>query len=203
MTVTFNDNRQEAKEKLKQNILRACEAVGLYVEGESKKLSPIDTGNLRGSIEHDSDAEQGIARIGTNVASTIHSATEKASIVDNDELTIVDSENANTLKKVLFSTVKTAKQNFKIKIFISKYKLIERFTDVEWAKIVGFQMIIDASSLTEQEKFERKLTMNALLKKLELSNEINLLDRKAESMGAILVDYGFITHDRIKEVLTI
>ena len=72
LAVTFNDNSQEAKEKLKQNILRACEAVGLYVEGESKKLSPIDTGNLRGSIEHDSDAEQGIARIGTNVEYAIY-----------------------------------------------------------------------------------------------------------------------------------
>ena len=105
--------------------------------------------------------------------------------------------------EITLAEVKTAKQDFGIGVFISKYKLIERFTDVEWAKIVGFQMIIDASSLIEQEKFERKLTMNALLKKLELSNEINLLDRKAESMGAILVDYGFITQDRIKEVLTV
>ena len=67
MTVTFNDYSQESKNEIKKRITRACTAVGLFVEGESKKLSPVDTGNLRGSIEHDIDAEQAIVRIGTNV----------------------------------------------------------------------------------------------------------------------------------------
>ena len=119
------------------------------------------------------------------------------------ETTITDISGYEKFNIVEITDVKTAKQDFEIGVFISKYKFIERFTDIEWAKIVGFQMIIDASSLTEQEKFERKLTMNALLKKLELSNEINLLDKKAESMGAILVDYDFVTQDRIKEILAI
>lgn len=65
-------------------------------------------GNIKGD-KGDTGANGSDATVNaTNVASTIHSATEKTSIVDNDELTIVDSENTNTLKKVLFSTVKTA-----------------------------------------------------------------------------------------------
>lgn len=65
-------------------------------------------GNIKGD-KGDTGANGSDATVNaTNVASTIHSATEKTSIVGNDELTIVDSENTNTLKKISWANIKTA-----------------------------------------------------------------------------------------------
>ena len=60
----FESNLREVQAELRHRRERATEAIGLYVEGEAKLLTPVDTGNLRSSISHKSDDEKAV--IGTN-----------------------------------------------------------------------------------------------------------------------------------------
>ena len=59
------DNTNAILEELKNKIQTALEECGLAAEGYAKRLCPVDTGNLRNSISHATDAED--AYIGTNV----------------------------------------------------------------------------------------------------------------------------------------
>lgn len=64
--VTVNvDNSAAVKDGLKSAFARALERIGMQAEGYAKDLCPVDTGNLRNSITHTSDAAA--AYIGTNV----------------------------------------------------------------------------------------------------------------------------------------
>ena len=67
MNVQFTDNSKEVSEYIKAALLRGLETCGLVAEGYAKKLSPVDTGNLRNSITHDVDDGEPAAYIGTNV----------------------------------------------------------------------------------------------------------------------------------------
>ena len=60
-----SDNRDAIIQAVKTAVATALEAVGLQAEGYAKQYCPVDTGNLRNSISHDSDEEY--AYIGTNV----------------------------------------------------------------------------------------------------------------------------------------
>lgn len=64
-SITFIDNSAKVLEAMKSAKARALEKVGLVAEGYAKKLCPVDTGNLRNSISHDSDSDY--VYIGTNV----------------------------------------------------------------------------------------------------------------------------------------
>lgn len=63
--VDFTDNSKEFIEELLSRVPVALEACGLQGEGYAKMLCPVDTGNLRNSITHDTDDKT--AYIGTNV----------------------------------------------------------------------------------------------------------------------------------------
>ena len=68
MSYTYKDNTDEVLKALSGPngaIPRGLEAIGLAAEGHAKKITPVDTGRLRNSISHTSDAEA--AYIGTNV----------------------------------------------------------------------------------------------------------------------------------------
>lgn len=64
-------------ELLPQAIKEGLEAVGQFVENESKKNSPVDDGTLRASISH--DVEDNTVYIGSNVeyAAYVHQGTFK------------------------------------------------------------------------------------------------------------------------------
>lgn len=66
MNVKFTDNSKEVLEAMQQAAVRALEKCGLTAEGYSKKLCPVDTGNLRNSITHTVDEDEPAAYIGTN-----------------------------------------------------------------------------------------------------------------------------------------
>lgn len=59
------DNTDRVIKELQDKIKVALEECGLAAEGYAKRLCPVDTGNLRNSISHTTDAEN--AYIGTNV----------------------------------------------------------------------------------------------------------------------------------------
>lgn len=67
--VTLSSNIGQIKKEAAEAILRGLEACGLKAEGYAKKLCPVDTGNLRNSITHDTAEESGdlVEYIGTNV----------------------------------------------------------------------------------------------------------------------------------------
>lgn len=66
--VTFESHLDEILQNLDQDkIPRILETMGLVAEGYAKRLCPVKTGNLRGSITHDSDMSDQTAVIGTNV----------------------------------------------------------------------------------------------------------------------------------------
>ena len=66
MNVQFTDNSKEIIEAIQQATVRAMEKCGLTAEGYAKKLSPVDTGNLRNSITHTVDEEEPAAYIGSD-----------------------------------------------------------------------------------------------------------------------------------------
>ncbi len=65
MSIKFTDNTEIFLSAYKKALNNGLEAVGLSAEGHAKKITPVDTGNLRNSITHLVDGKA--AYIGTNV----------------------------------------------------------------------------------------------------------------------------------------
>lgn len=66
MEITITDNSDFVKDELQSAASRALEKCGLVAEGYAKKLCPVDTGNLRGSITHQVQESEGAVYIGSN-----------------------------------------------------------------------------------------------------------------------------------------
>lgn len=68
MTVKVkNDHTSEVASAFNSALMTALEEIGLVAEGYGKKLCPVDTGRLRGSITHGVISSEKVAYIGTNV----------------------------------------------------------------------------------------------------------------------------------------
>lgn len=67
MNYVLVDHSAECKEALNDALVRALEKCGLVAEAYAKQLCPVDTGNLRNSINHAVDPEEPAAYIGSNV----------------------------------------------------------------------------------------------------------------------------------------
>jgi len=65
MTRIENDKTEAVKQAVLNAAVKALTGAALIVEGSAKNLSPVDTGNLKGSITHEVTKE--MAKIGTNV----------------------------------------------------------------------------------------------------------------------------------------
>jgi HK97 gp10 family phage protein len=68
MTVQFDKTAAVAK-AVANSVPKALLGAALIVEGAAKGLSPVDTGNLRGSITHVVETDH--AKVGTNVEYSI------------------------------------------------------------------------------------------------------------------------------------
>jgi HK97 gp10 family phage protein len=66
MQIEITDNSEKVKEEFEAAVMRALETCGLVAEGHAKKLCPVDTGNLRGSISHTVDEAEPAVYVGTN-----------------------------------------------------------------------------------------------------------------------------------------
>ena len=84
MSVNIKDNSGDVLKSLTDAKKRALEIIGQMAEGYAVveiETNPrrVDTGRLKGSISHDSDASQGKVIIGTNVeyAKYVHFGTVK------------------------------------------------------------------------------------------------------------------------------
>lgn len=67
----FTDNSQEVIRAIEESAKNALKEIGLYVEGQAKLLTPVDTGNLRGSISHKIASEKEV-HIGTDVEYAVY-----------------------------------------------------------------------------------------------------------------------------------
>jgi len=65
--MNFKSNKTQVKAALKQAKERTLEGVGVFVDGEAVNRCPVDTGNLRGSINHIIDLDDESVTIGTPV----------------------------------------------------------------------------------------------------------------------------------------
>lgn len=65
MSIDIKDYTAEVESAINSQIEVALETIGLLAEGYAKKLTPVDTGNLRNSITHAHDDKSVV--IGTNV----------------------------------------------------------------------------------------------------------------------------------------
>lgn len=66
ITIDLTDHSAEVLAELKSAAVRALEKCGLVAEGYAKQLCPVDTGNLRNSITHQTDTAELVEYIGTN-----------------------------------------------------------------------------------------------------------------------------------------
>ena len=55
--------QKQVKEQLAKSIFKALDATGFFVEGEAKRLTPVDTGNLRDKFSHKVTVNEGKVRI--------------------------------------------------------------------------------------------------------------------------------------------
>lgn len=77
--VNITSNRDLIEQASDEAVARALEAIGLQAEGYAKMKCPVDTGNLRNSITHTTDADGKKEYIGTNVeyAAYVEYGTQK------------------------------------------------------------------------------------------------------------------------------
>lgn len=65
--MVFKDNSAMVKKAIVEQALKALTEACILVEGQAVMLAPVDTGNLRNSIDYKVDREELIGYVGTNV----------------------------------------------------------------------------------------------------------------------------------------
>lgn len=98
MASTYQSNRRNVERKISEQIDRALEAIGLYVEGEAKLNAPVDTGNLRGSIDHKVNDDHVI--VGTNVEYAVYVEKGTSKKKAQPYLTPAAEENIENIKRL-------------------------------------------------------------------------------------------------------
>lgn len=58
---------KEMEQALKQGTAIALEKWGILAQGYATEYAPVDTGNLRSSIDYDTDVNEKVMIVGTNV----------------------------------------------------------------------------------------------------------------------------------------
>lgn len=64
------DNTEAIKNATQKQLQVALETIGLKLEGYAKTLCPVDTGNLRNSITH--ETKEKYTQVGTNVEYAVY-----------------------------------------------------------------------------------------------------------------------------------
>ena len=68
----YKSNFDETKKRIAVVKIKALEAVGIFIAGETKTRAPVDTGRLKGSYTHGVDAKNDKVTIGSNVEYAIY-----------------------------------------------------------------------------------------------------------------------------------
>ena len=102
--VSIKDNSKEILMKFASAKVRAIEKIGLTAEGYAKKGCPVDTGNLRNSITHETDDDA--AYIGTNVEYAPHVELGTIKQKAQPYLRPAATEHQNTYNAIIKSELK-------------------------------------------------------------------------------------------------
>lgn len=94
-------NEKKIKQKLELHIERALTRIGMLVQGEAQRVCPVDTGNLKLSIDYDVKAKDKEVIIGTNVEYAL--AVEKGTSRQRSQpyLTPAGEGNKNNIQKIV------------------------------------------------------------------------------------------------------
>ena len=95
----YESNASNVISAIEQKKRRATETIGLYVEGEAKLRCPVDTGNLRSSISHESDTEK--ATIGSNVEYAVWQEKGSSRTKAQPYLEPAATNNVNTIRRLV------------------------------------------------------------------------------------------------------
>jgi HK97 gp10 family phage protein len=105
--MVFKSNFGELKKKFTDGRDKALEAVGVFVEGETKSRCPVDTGNLRASYTHKTDARAGKVTIGSPVEYAVYVEKGTKSSAKQPHLVPAFEENIKEIKQIV-------EENFKL-----------------------------------------------------------------------------------------
>lgn len=76
MSVRINDNSRQVQAQIAENIKKALEAVGFYVEGQARKNihdnGSVDTGFMLNNVSSEVDLQEKSVRIGSEVKYAIY-----------------------------------------------------------------------------------------------------------------------------------
>ena len=94
------DNSREVIRQMENKIKDALREAGLFAEGEAKLRTPVDTGNLRGSISHKMRGDTEV-QIGTDVEYALYIEKGTSSQSAQPYLTPAVEENISAIAKIL------------------------------------------------------------------------------------------------------
>jgi HK97 gp10 family phage protein len=95
----YESNRRNVERRIREQTEQALTAIGLFIEGEAKLRCPVDTGNLRGSI--DNKAKENHVVIGTNVEYALYVEKGTKKQKEKPYLTPAVEENINNIKAII------------------------------------------------------------------------------------------------------
>jgi HK97 gp10 family phage protein len=96
----YQSYKRQVLQALTQKENAALEAIGLFVEGEAKLRCTVDTGNLRGSIDHKIEESEKAVHIGTNVLYAIFVEKSTSKMKAQPYLTPAAEENISKIKRI-------------------------------------------------------------------------------------------------------
>ena len=94
--------------------------------------------------------------------------------------------------------LKRTKESF----IINKDEFVKRINNEELSKIADYENEVENLIIVPAEKTQLKNILKAWLLKLNLFTQIDLSDADVINMGNIFVKYGFITENRMREILS-
>jgi hypothetical protein len=88
-------------------------------------------------------------------------------------------------------------------IYINQMELRRHLGTAAKINIDNYDSFIDNTEITEEEKIQRKMIVKSILKDFESSNEFWSNDSDFQTGIGILYQYGFITQEKMNELLCI
>jgi HK97 gp10 family phage protein len=96
----YQSYKRQVLQALTQKENAALEAIGLFVEGEAKLRCTVDTGNLRGSIDHKVVESEKAVHTGTNVEYAVYVEKGTRKMKAQPYLTPAVEENISKIKRI-------------------------------------------------------------------------------------------------------
>lgn len=100
MSSNYESFRRDVGRAITEAEKRALTAIGLFVEGEAKLRCPVDTGNLRGSLDHKVDESKIGVIVGTNVEYAVFVEKGTSRQKEQPYLTPAVEENKDKIKRI-------------------------------------------------------------------------------------------------------